>query len=104
MNIITSVPKYSDGEVNRAFMREIETGFRMERAKEQDRINASAKEAKTNVGKTHPVLGKCVATIPPRDYFRLVKNYGVETVVSKDFLKYWNKNCLSLVLIKRNAR
>ncbi len=91
MNIINSFPKYSDGEVNRAFMREIETGFKMERAKEQDRINASAKEAKTNVGKTHPVLGKCVATIPPRDYFRLVKNYGVETVVSKDFLKYWNK-------------
>tara|TARA_R100001129_G_C5118998_1_gene189483 strand:+ start:184 stop:489 length:306 start_codon:yes stop_codon:yes gene_type:complete len=91
MNIITSVPKYDDGEVNRAFMREIETGFRMERAKEQDRIDAAAKEAKTNVGKTHPVLGKCVANIPARDYFRLVKNYGVETVTSKEFLKYWNK-------------
>ena len=72
MNIIKSLPRYSDGEINKAFLKEIHTGFKMERAKEQDRINQAAKEAKTNVGKTHPVLGKCVATIPPRDYFRLV--------------------------------
>ena len=91
MEIITSLPRYDDGEINRAFMREIETGFKMERAKEQDRINATAKEAKPNVGKTHPVLGKCVANIPARDYFRLVKKYGAEHVHSKEFLKYYNK-------------
>tara|TARA_R110002020_G_scaffold11446_1_gene43034 strand:- start:240 stop:545 length:306 start_codon:yes stop_codon:yes gene_type:complete len=91
MNIIKTLPRYSDGEINDAFMKEIQTGFKMERAKEQDRINQAATEAKTNVGKTHPVLGKCVANIPARDYFRLVKNYGAETVTSKDFLKYWNK-------------
>ena len=91
MNIIKTLPRYRDGEINDAFMKEIQTGFKMERAKEQDRINQAATEAKTNVGKTHPVLGKCVANIPARDYFRLVKNYGAETVTSKDFLKYWNK-------------
>jgi len=91
MEIITSLPKYNDGEVNRAFMREIETGFKMERAKEQDRINAAASEAKTNIGKTHPTLGKCVANIPARDYFRLVHKYGTEEVHSKEFLRDYNK-------------
>ncbi len=91
MNIITSVPKYSDGEVNESFMKEIRTGFKMERAKEQDRINQAAKEAKTNVGKTHPVLGKCVANMPARDYFRLVNKYGHDTVNSREFLRYFNK-------------
>tara|TARA_R100001015_G_C4629446_1_gene190312 strand:+ start:1497 stop:1802 length:306 start_codon:yes stop_codon:yes gene_type:complete len=91
MNIITKIPTYSDGEVNQAFMREIQMGFKMERAKEEDRRNQAAREAKTNVGKTHPVLGKCVANIPAREYFRMVKNYGVETVTSTEFLKYYNK-------------
>jgi len=91
MEIITKVPTYSDGEVNEAFMKEIRTGFKMERAKEQDRITQAAKEAKTNEGKTHPVLGKCVANMPARDYFRLVNKYGHETVNSKEFLKYFNK-------------
>mgnify|MGYP006248671827 CR=1 FL=1 len=91
MNIITKIPTYSDGEVNQAFMREIQMGFKMERAKEEDRRNQAAREAKTNVGKTHPVLGKCVANIPARDYFRLVNKYGAETVTSTEFLKYYNK-------------
>ena len=91
MEIITKIPRYDDGEINRAFMKEIQTGFKMEKAKEEEREVQAAKEAKTNVGKTHPVLGKCVANMPARDYFRLVQKYGHDTVNSKEFLKYFNK-------------
>jgi|TARA_R110000868_G_scaffold144277_1_gene363162 hypothetical protein len=91
MEIIIKVPTYSDGEVNAAFMKEIQTGFQMERSKEKERIAQSAKEAKANVGKTHPILGKCVAHMPARDYFRLVQKYGHDTVNSKEFLQYFNK-------------
>ena len=72
--IIPNLPRYSDGEVNRAFMREIQTGYQREVALEKKRT-----------------LGKCVATIPARDFFRLTKKYGHETVHSKEFIKYYNK-------------
>ncbi len=62
-----------------------------EEATEHERVNIARKEAKTNVGKTHPVYGRCIATIPAREYFRLVKNYGQEEVHSKEFLKYFQK-------------
>lgn len=62
-----------------------------EQATESDRVEVARKEAQTNVGKTHPILGKCIATIPARDYFRLVQAYGTEEVHSKEFLKYFNK-------------
>lgn len=62
-----------------------------EQATESKRVDVARKEAQTNVGKTHPVLGKCIATIPARDYFRLVQAYGTEEVHSKEFLKYFNK-------------
>ena len=90
MNIITKIPKHSDGEVDRAFMREIKNGFNLEKANEKQRTQIAAKEAAEHKGKTHPVLGKCVATIPARDYFRLTKKYGQEAVHSKEFLHYYN--------------
>jgi len=89
--IIPNIPRYSDGEVDRAFMREITNGYKLEVKKEKQRTDIAAKEAKQHVGKTHPTLGKCVATIPARDFFRLTKKYGHDTVHSKEFLKYYNK-------------
>lgn len=89
--IITTLPRYSDGEVDRAFMREIQTGFKRERETEKARVNQVAKEAQQLRGKTHPVLGKPVASIPAREFFRLTEKYGHETVHSKEFLKYYNK-------------
>ena len=91
MEIITALPRYSDGEIDRAFMQEIQTGFKRERETEKARVNQAKKEAKELRGKTHPVLGKPVATIPAREFFRLTKKYGHETVHSKEFLKYYNK-------------
>ena len=73
MDIITKLPRYSDGEVDRAFMKEILNGFKLEAATESDRVNIARKEAREEKGKTHPVLGKCVATMPAREFFRLTK-------------------------------
>ena len=89
--IIPKLKRYSDGEIDRAFMREIKNGFKLERETEHIRVAAAAKEAKKLKGTVHPVLGKPVASIPPREYFRLIKKYCQDTVHSKEFLKYYNK-------------
>mgnify|MGYP003664532112 FL=1 len=91
MNIITSLPRYSDGEVNRAFMREIMTGLKFEKATEESRTNIARKEAAELKGKEHPVLGKPVAVMPHREFFRLTKKYGNDTVHSKEFIQDYNK-------------
>jgi hypothetical protein len=70
-NIITSIPRYSDGEVDREFMKELQNGFNLERAKEGEREKQARKEAHSLKGTTHPVLGKPVATMPAREFFRL---------------------------------
>jgi len=89
--IIPNIPRYSDGEIDRAFMKEIERGFALERSSEKDRVAVAVKEASQVRGKTHPTLGKPVATMPAREFFRLTGKYGHDTVHSKDFLKYYNK-------------
>lgn len=92
MEIITKAPTYSDEEVNKAFMDEIKNGFALEKRTEVSRVNQARKEATEQRGKVHPVLGRCVATIPHREYFRLINKYGQETVHSKEFLTYFQKN------------
>jgi hypothetical protein len=89
--IVPKIKRYSDGEIDRAFMQEIKNGFKMERKNEQSRVDQAAKEATALKGTTHPTLGKPVATLPPREYFRLVQKYGQETVHSKEFLKYYQR-------------
>jgi hypothetical protein len=89
--IVPNFKSYSDGEIDRAFMKEIKTGFKLERETEHKRVDQARKEAKELRGKTHPTLGKPVATIPARDFFRLTQKYGQETVHSKEFIKYYNK-------------
>jgi len=91
MEIITKLPRHSDGEIDRAFMREIQLGFKREKETEKARVQQAAKEAKQLRGKTHPVLGKPVATMPAREFFRLTQKYGHEEVHSKKFLQYYNK-------------
>lgn len=92
VDIITNIPRnITDGEVDDAFLKEIKTGFEIERRTEQERVMTARKEAQEHKGKTHPVLGKCVATMPAREFFRLTSKYGHDTVHSKDFLKYYNK-------------
>lgn len=89
--IIPNFKRYSDGEIDRAFMKEIKTGFKLERETEHKRVAQARKETKELRGKTHPTLGKPVATMPAREFFRLTKKYGHDQVHSKEFLKYYNK-------------
>ena len=91
MEIITKLPTYSDGEINRAFMREIKTGFKLERETEDAREAVVAKEAKENVGVKHAVLGRPVASFDARTFFRLIQKYGHEEVHSVEFLKDYQK-------------
>jgi len=93
MDIITKLPErcYSGEEINAAFMAEIRSGLKLERATEEQRVAQARKDARKTKGKTHPVLGKCVATIPARDFFRLTKKYGHDEVHSDGFLKYYQK-------------
>ena len=86
----TSKP-LDEGEHCKAMADIVNNAILQEKITEKDRMDIARKEAQENVGKTHPTLGKCVATIPARDYFRLVKKYGADTVLSKEFLQYFNK-------------
>lgn len=72
-------------------MREIQNGFKLERETEKERVAQVAKEAKQFKGKAHPTLGRPVASMPARDFFRLTKKYGHKEVHSKEFIKYFNK-------------
>lgn len=92
MNILHFKDKPLDeGEHCQAMADIINKAIIEEAATEKHRTDIARKEAQEHVGKTHPTLGKCVATIPARDYFRLVKKYGSDTVLSKEFLQYFNK-------------
>lgn len=79
----------SDEEVNNALIQEIQASLHEEKHTEKDRYDQARKDASSNVGKEHPLLGRCVATMPPREYFRLIKKYGHAEVHSKEFLKYF---------------
>ncbi len=91
-NIITNFPRYSDGEIDRALIREIQTGFQLEKEVEAARVTEAESDAMAfknmrSIGS----LGKMVAAIPSRDYFRLKDKYGEEEVKSKEFLRYFQK-------------
>ena len=90
--IVPNSKTYSDEEIDRALMQEIQDGLRLEKATEKDRYQQAAKEAHQLKGTIHPTLGRPVATMPAREFFRLVKKYGQETVHSKEFLQYFQKN------------
>ena len=77
MDIITDIPKsFTTGEIDAAFMAEIKSGFKLERETEHVRVDQARKEASEHKGKVHPTLGRCVATMPARDFFRLTNKYG----------------------------
>ncbi len=98
MEIITSIPKYSDGEVNAALMREIKLGFHRERVTEGIRVRNASEYRKTfDEAKEVPGLGLHAAAMPARDYFRLVNKYGHQEVHSDKFLRRMRKDMPGLV-------
>jgi hypothetical protein len=91
MHISIPDKSLSNEAIEDALIDEIKKGIMMEQYTENARIERARKEALETKGKTHPVLGRCIATIPARDYFRLVETYGRETVHSKEFLQFFNR-------------
>lgn len=97
--IITSFPKYHDGEINRALEREIRTGMQLRKEMERARELEAAQQAKEarEAGGNGP-LGKLVAVLPNWDYFRLVQKYGHKEVHSKEFLQYFQRKMPELAV------
>jgi hypothetical protein len=92
VEIITALPRYSDGEINRALIREIRSGFELVKANEQRKeIEAAHEAAAMRKHKTVAGLGKCVAVMPQDEFFRLQKKYGRDEVHSREFLRDFNK-------------
>ncbi len=80
-----------EGATNKATAAFINKAIINEASTQKSREDIARKEARQNIGRTHPTLGKCVANIPAREYFRLVEKYGKDVVLSKEFLQYFNK-------------
>jgi hypothetical protein len=92
MNILHYKDKPIDEKQHcQALANHINNAVLQEKMSEAHRTDIARKEASELKGKTHPTLGKCVATIPAREYFRLVDKYGADVVLSKEFLQYFNK-------------
>ena len=93
MNIITSLPKYSDGEVDRALMREITTGIALKQAWENEREKLCAQEA--DKIKEHQKFGfknlRCVAVTPGWEWFNMRKKYGHQAMHDKGFIKDYQR-------------
>jgi hypothetical protein len=88
--------KYSQDETDAAFVDLVTKELDKEKRHEKFRVAQAEKEAKDLAGKDHPVFGKCVASIPAREYFRLINKYGTEEVHSPKFIKYFQKNFSNL--------
>lgn len=92
MELITNIPRYSDGEVDRALMRELTTGLQLKKEIEGEAERRSAEEAKlARGGKEVPGLGRHTASIPQWEYYRMLKKYGHEEIHSNEFLKDFQK-------------
>lgn len=92
MNIIHKPQTYSKDEIDNELLNLVKESLAEEKATEFERTNVA--RAQASVMKNHksiPGLGKCIGVMPGREYFRLVKKYGYETVHSKDFMRYFNK-------------
>jgi len=97
MHIIAKSQQFTDEEIDRELTNCIKDSLQNEIKTEEARVvmaRAQAQAMKNH--KTIPGLGKCVAVIPPREYFRLVARYGQEEVHSKEFLRDFNKRFADL--------
>ena len=92
MHIKLATPEYTREEIDNEIRKEIIRSLEIEKATEAERVNLAQAQASMIKGhKSIPGLGKCVGVMPAREYFRLVKKYGYETVHSREFMSYFNK-------------
>ena len=93
MEIITKIPRYTDGEVDRALMREIKTGIALKRAWEGEREKICAQEAEKI--KDHQKFGfknmRCVAVTPAWEWFNMRRKFGHQAMHDKGFIKDYQK-------------
>lgn len=93
MQIITSLPKYSDGEINRALMREITTGIALKQAWEGEREKICAQEAEKI--KDYQKFGfknlRCLSVTPGFEWFNMRRKYGHQAMHDKGFIKDYQK-------------
>jgi len=90
MHIIHTLP--SDTAVRDALIKEIKTGWQLQKQLERKNEIVAAHQAKElKQAKEIQGLGRCVAHIPADTYFLLQRRYGREEIHSKEFLKDWQK-------------
>ena len=92
MHIIAKSQQFTDEEIDRELAKEIQASLNKEIGTEEARVVMARGQASAMKNhKTIPGLGKCVAVIPPREYYRLVAKYGHAEVHSKEFLKHFQR-------------
>ena len=97
MHIIAKSQQFTDEEIDRELAKEIQASLTKEIGTEEARVVLARGQATAMKNhKTIPGLGKCVAVIPPREYYRLVAKYGHAEVHSKEFLRDFNKRFAEL--------
>ena len=92
MLIINKTEQVTDEQVDAALMEHIKDSMQHELKTEEAReIVARAEARALKEHKTVPGLGKCVAVMPAREFFRLQATYGADVVHSKEFIQFFNK-------------
>jgi|TARA_R100000149_G_scaffold10692_1_gene3828 hypothetical protein len=61
---------------------------------EEQRIRQARKATQFYKGKSHPIFGKHIGSIPMNEYYALNRKYGVGFSNDKEFVKYLNNKVL----------
>ncbi len=90
MHIIHSLP--SDTAVRDALIKEIKTGWQLQKELERKNEIVAAHQAKAlKVADGKKTDFRCLAHFPSDTYHLLTRRYGREEIHSKEFLKDWQK-------------
>lgn len=92
MQIISKSEQFTDEQIDAALLAEIKESFSKELSEQESREICARGQAQAMKGhKTIEGLGKCVAVIPAREFFRLQAKYGAAEIHSKEFIRYFNQ-------------
>ena len=91
MQIIAKSDQFTDEQIDAALVKHIQDSFTKEMCEEEARETMARAHARSIGKATVPGLGKCVAVMPAREFFRLQAKYGAATVHSKEFLQFFNR-------------
>lgn len=87
LNIIHKKKGPSNDAIAQARQKLVNQSLAHENATQKAREAAAAKEAHALRGHTDRVMGKPVACIPEREFYRLTQKYGHENVHTKEFIR-----------------